>query len=372
MEAKVFDIIKAMEMIAPIRLAEEWDNVGLQVGRSNWPVRTIWVALDPCPDVVNDACRNGVDLLITHHPLIFHPLRSIDLNSPVGALIQKAIQHQMAIFSAHTNLDNAIDGLNDILARRIGMKNLKVLGKVVPAENYKLVLYVPVMYEQQIINSIFETKAGEIGSYTCCSFRNKGTGTYKPGTSSKPFAGKVDEISHVDEIRIETVVPKSDLNNVIEHVRKNHPYETMAYDIYPLIENEDSQGSGRIGDLAESTELISFARSIKEKLGLSSIKIAGNPDLKVNTAAVCTGSGSSLMNHFISSQAQVYISGDLRYHDARAVEVANLGLIDIGHFASEHLIVDVLSDRLEKILSKDGFYVKVEAYGLENDPFRII
>ena len=158
MEAKIFDIIKAMETIAPIWLAEEWDNVGLQVGQKNWPVRTIWIALDPGPDVVNDACRNGVDLLIAHHPLIFHPLRSINLNTAVGAIIQKAIQHQMAIFSAHTNLDNAIDGLNDVLARRIGIKNLKVLGKVGATENYKLVLYVPMAYEQQILNAILKQR----------------------------------------------------------------------------------------------------------------------------------------------------------------------------------------------------------------------
>jgi len=372
MEAKVVDIIKAMETIAPIGLAEEWDNAGLQVGRKDRAVRKIWISLDPGPDVVNDACRNDVDLLITHHPLIFHPLKSINLNTAVGDIIQKAVRHHMAIFSAHTNLDNAIDGLNDVLAQRIGINNLKVLGKVRALENYKLVLYVPVAYEQQILNSIFETNAGEIGSYTCCSFRNKGTGTYKPGSSSKPFSGNVGEITHADEIRIETIVRKSDLNSVIEHVRKNHPYETMAYDIYPLIKNEDRQGSGRIGDLDESTELISFARSIKEKLGLNSIKIAGNPDLTVKTAAVCTGSGSSLVNNFISSGAQVYISGDLRYHDARAVEAENLGLIDIGHFASEHLIVEVLAERLKNVLSTHEIHVKVEAYGLEQDPFAVL
>jgi putative NIF3 family GTP cyclohydrolase 1 type 2 len=146
----------------------------------------------------------------------------------------------------------------------------------------------------------------------------------------------------------------------------------MSYDIYPLMNNEDRQGSGRIGDLDESMSLISYARSIKEKLGLNSLKVAGNPDLTVKTAAVCTGSGSSLMNNFISSGAQVYISGDLRYHDARVVEAENLGLIDIGHFASEHLIVDVLADRLKKVLSKQDIYVKVEAYGLENDPFVVL
>ena len=372
MEAKIFDIIKAMEMIAPIWLAEEWDNVGLQVGRNDWTVRKIWISLDPAPNVVDDACRNDVDLLITHHPLIFHPLKSINLNTAVGDIIQKAIRHHMAIFSAHTNLDNTMDGLNDVLAQRIGINNLKVLGNVSASENYKLVLYVPVAYEQQILNSIFETNAGEIGSYTCCSFRNKGTGTYRPGSSSTPFAGKVGEITHADEFRIEIVVRKNDLNRVIEHVRKNHPYETMAYDIYPLITNEDRQGSGRIGDLDERTKLIAFARTIKEKLGLNSIKIAGHPDLTVKTVAVCTGSGSSLVNNFISSGAQVYISGDLRYHDARTVEDANLGLIDIGHFASEHLIVDVLAERLKKVLSKHEIYVKVEAYGLEQDPFIVL
>ncbi|HDL08058.1 MAG TPA: Nif3-like dinuclear metal center hexameric protein [Desulfobacteraceae bacterium] len=372
MEAKIFDIIKAMEIIAPTWLAEEWDNVGLQVGQKDWPVRKIWISLDPGPDVVNDACRNDVDLLITHHPLIFHPLRSINLNTAVGAIIQKAIRNHMAIFSAHTNLDNAIDGLNDVLAQRIGIKNLKVLGKVSATGDYKLVVYVPVAYEQQVLNSIFETKAGEIGSYTCCSFRNKGKGTFRPGSLSKPFTGKTGEINHADELRIETVVRKSDLNSVIEHVRKNHPYETMAYDIYPLLKDEEKQGPGRIGNLGESTKLLSFALSIKKKLGLNSVKFAGNPDLTVNTAAVCTGSGSTLMKDFISSGAQVYISGDLRYHDARDVEAANLGLVDIGHFASEHLIVDVLADRLKKVLSKEGIDIKVDAYGLEKDPFMVL
>lgn len=372
MEATIFDIIKAMETIAPAWLAEEWDNAGLQVGQKDRPVRTIWVALDPGPDVVNDACRKDVDLLITHHPLIFQPLRSINLNTPVGSIIQMAIRNHMAIFSAHTNLDNAIDGLNDVLAHRIGLKELKVLVRAGETENYKLVVYVPVAYEQQVLTAIFETKAGEIGPYTCCSFRNKGKGSFKPGSLSKPFDGKIGKITHADEIRIETVVHKSDLNSVVEHIRENHPYETMAYDVYPMLKAEDGHGSGRIGNLGESTELIPFALSIKEKLGLNSVKVAGKPDLAVNTAAVCTGSGSSLMDAFLSSGAQVFISGDLRYHDARAVEAANFGLIDIGHFASEHIIVEVLADRLKNVLSEAGIDVKVEAYGLENDPFMVL
>ena len=264
----IADIIKIMEDIAPSCLAEEWDNVGLQVGQKDWPVRNIRIALDPLPNVVAAACREKVDLLITHHPLIFKPLSSVDFSTPVGAIINMASKHKMAIFAAHTNLDNVTDGLNDILAYRIGLNNLKVLGDI------------------------------------------RGS--------------------------------------------------------------EDCQGLGRIGDLIRKTKLASFALEIKKKLGLNYIKVAGKPDLFVKKAALCTGSGSSLINNFFASGAQVYISGDLRYHDARAAEAANLGIIDIGHFASEHLIVEVLARRLREIISKSGIDVKVEACESEIDPFVII
>ena len=372
MKTTIAEIIEVMELIAPIRLAEEWDNVGLQIGDKNWPVQTIRIALDPTPDVVEDACRTGVDLLITHHPLIFRPLKSIKFSEPLGSIIQMASRNRMAIFSAHTNLDNAMDGLNDVLAHRIGLRNLKVLGHAKKNEMFKLVVYVPVAYEQDVITSFFETKAGNIGSYSCCSFRSKGKGTFKPGPLSKPSVGKIGEISHIDEVRIETVVRKNDLMGVIDHIRKNHPYETMAYDVYPLLSSEDTQGSGRIGMLDGPMNLTSFAESIKTKLDLDYIRVVGEPDLIIKTVAVCSGSGSSFVNHFVTSGAQVYVSGDLGYHDARTVESANLGLIDIGHFASEHLIVDVLADRLNKILSENGIDVKVEAYKLEKEPFMVL
>ncbi len=286
MTATVADIIKVMETLAPLRLAEEWDNVGLQVGQLDWPVRSIWVALDPLYDVVDGACRNGVDLLITHHPLIFNPLRCINFDTPVGSVIQAAAGHKLAIFAAHTNFDSAADGINDVLAFRIGLANLNVLK------------------------------------------------------------------------------------------RSDHPDEDSAAEFYPLLPPANAymqkQGLGRVGELEEIMELLPLALSIKEKLGLKYIKIAGKPDLPVRRVAVCSGSGSSLMKDFYSSGAQVFISGDLRYHDAREVEALNLGLIDMGHFASEYLAVEVLAKRLDKILAADGKDIKVEACRLENDPFLIL
>jgi dinuclear metal center YbgI/SA1388 family protein len=372
MTITVADVIKIMERLAPSHLAEKWDNVGLQVGRRDWPVKRIWVALDPAENVVASACQKKADLLITHHPLIFKPLKSLDFNTPAGDIIHKASQHQLAIFSAHTNLDSVSDGVNDVLASKIGLKNINVLQKIADSEVCKLVVYVPTEYEERILNALFETKAGKIGEYSCCSFRSGGKGTFKPEARAKPFIGEVSKISHADEVRVETVVPKGDLAGVIEHVRKNHPYQRMAYDIYPLLTSESRHGLGRVGEIDGETTLASFALKIKKELGLGMVKTAGPPNLLVRKAAVCSGSGSSLMNAFLSSEADVYITGDLRYHDARDAEVSGRGLIDVGHFASERIIVEVLAERLGNLLSESGSDVHVEACQLEKDPFLFV
>ena len=369
MKATLNDIIDIMENIAPLYLAKEWDNSGLQIGQREREISNIIVALDPTPEVVNSACREKADLLIVHHPLLFKPLSSLDFSTPVGALINKAVCNNLAIFAAHTNLDCAKNGINDILAHKIGLKNLKVLCASIESELYKLVINVPVEYEHAVLNAIFETNAGEIDTYTNCTFRNKGRGTFKPGDLSNPFTGDKNKISNINEIRIETVVKKCDLNNIIHHVKKKHPYETMGYDVYPVLGFQDCHGLGRVGYLEEKTSLFSFATDIKKKFNMKNIKVSGDPDMAVSCVAVCSGSGSGLMKDFFSSGADVYISGDLRYHDARDAENSDRGLIDIGHFLSEYLILDVLVKRLKEMLSKMSFDVKVEACSLEDDPF---
>ena len=380
MQLTVSDIIYLMEEIAPLRLSEKWDNSGLQVGQKDRPVRKILIALDPLFEVVDYACKNDFDLLITHHPLIFTPLKSIDPSNPTGAIINKAIIHQLCIFAAHTNLDSVKGGLNDILADKIGLYNLTVLGSTIDQENCKLVIYVPIEYEDVVLRTLFEdtveNRAGKIGEYTCCSFRGLGKGTFKPGFAAKPFSGKYNEINQVQEVRIETVVQKNNLNSVLSHVRKKHPYETMAYDVYPLVSNDfdqiNSHGIGRIGNIEEKTTLFGFAEKIKTKLALKTLKLAGRLDLPVTKAAICTGSGSGLMDSFFQSEAQVYVSGDFRYHDARSVEDEDRGLIDIGHFASEQPVVSLLAERLDMILSKTGIDVVIEKSRIEKDPFMLL
>jgi len=281
MGATLGQIIKIMDQLAPPWLAEEWDNVGLQIGDPRLPVGRIWVALDPSPEVVRAACSKDVDLLITHHPLIFRPLKSIDFGTPAGSIIQMASQHQLSIFCAHTNLDIVRDGVNDVLAKRLGLKHLGVL---------------------------------------------------QPVNAGEP------------------------LNN----------------DNSSQVGGGAEYGIGRIGSLAKTTSLKSLALVIKEKLKLNFAKVTGNPEMKVSQVAICSGSGSSLMQTFISSAAQVYISGDIRYHDARDAESANRGIIDIGHFPSEHLMVKALAHQLEKILDREGIKIKIEACDIEKDPFVIL
>ena len=281
MAANVSDIVQVMEAIAPSHLAEEWDNVGLQIGDQHWPVKTLAVALDPSLQTIEESHNKNADMLITHHPLLFRPLTAIDFDTPIGIIIQRAVQYQMAIFAAHTNLDKTEDGLNDLLARRIGLQNLKVLQISSASEN-----------TSQSVNS--------------------------------PLAP------------------------------------------------ERVQGIGRVGDVKRTIELQNLATNIKKELNLQKVKFAGKPDLVITKAAVCTGSGSDLLKSFHASGAQAYISGDLKYHDARDIEAAGLGIIDIGHFASEHIVVAELVKRLGAILAKRRLEVDVFACEIEEDPFVLI
>ncbi len=373
MTATVADVIGIMKKAAPPHLAEDWDNCGLQIGQTNRPVKTVWVSLDPTPQVVAAACKNGVDLLVTHHPFLFRPIKTIDLNSISGSIIRMAVKHDLSIYTAHTNLDSAAGGVNDILAGKIGLKKtvaLKGAGKNL----CKLSIFVPVRHERQVLNAIFETDAGKIGDYSNCTFRSGGKGTFKPGITSKPHIGEPGETAEADEVRIETVARRSDITGIIKHIRKNHPYETMAYDVYPLEEIGDGQteGLGRIGEFEKSVRLRELVASIKNNLGLSHATYAGDPALELKRAAICSGSGSGMLGLFFQSNADVFISGDLRYHDARDVEDRGRGLIDIGHFASEHPVVEALAGHLNKALSDRNLNIAVKACDLEKNPFNTV
>jgi len=365
-------IIEIMEMLAPKSLADGWDNVGVQVGHVDWPIRKILVALDPTNDVVSGAISEGADLLVTHHPLILRPLTGVNLGTPPGSTIALALESGLAIFAAHTNLDNAEGGVNSVLAQRFGLRDVTVLRARERVKEYKLVVFVPEGHEERVLDVLFRFGAGRIGAYENCSFRSRGIGTFRPGEKARPFIGEVNSITQANEYRVEARVSAQSLFKLINALQRVHPYEEMAYDIYPLHQTGAKDGLGRIGYVKQEVRLIDLARKIKETLDLDGVKIAGDPELLVKCVAVCSGSGSSLIQDFFSSDADVFVSGDLGYHDARMTEDLGKGLIDIGHFASERVIVDSLVLFLKKKIEENGWSVEIDSLKGERDPFKII
>lgn len=366
---KVSDIVKILEQIAPPPLAEEWDNVGLQVGHPDRPAGHVFVALDPTPEVIDAACSAGADLLVTHHPLIFRALKSVNPATPTGAAIETAIKNGLAIYAAHTNLDSAVGGVNDVLAEKIGLSQLRVLSPQEGAGEFKLVFFVPVDHTPAMMAQLSDLPIGVIGAYSNCSFRVAGTGAFMADESARPYIGKAGEITETPEFRVEMRVRRRDLLHVIDQIRAHHPYETLAYDVYPLMAGETDTGIGRIGELKSPCSLAELARDVKLKMGVNALKFSGPPELTVKTAAVCSGSGSGLLKAFLASDAQVLITGDLRYHDAVDMTILGRGLIDVGHFPSEHIVVPVLKEKIDKAAAEAGLSVRVTAWDGESDPF---
>ncbi|MBW1615858.1 MAG: Nif3-like dinuclear metal center hexameric protein [Deltaproteobacteria bacterium] len=371
-KATVSDITSVMEKIAPQKLAEKWDNVGLQLGAASNLVKKIRIALDPSCSVINKACKDNIDMLIVHHPLIFTPLKHIREDTAFGKSIYNAIKNNLAIFVAHTNLDKAKNGLNDLLAEKIGLKSIKIFGPKQESEYVKLALFAPEEFEEKLLNSLFEISDFQIDNYSCCSFRNYGTGTFTPHKNAKPFIGEADKLSNVKEVKIEAIIEKEKISEIIASLKSAHPYETMAYDIYPLYGSSFENGLARQGELKKPETLYNLARNIKEKLKLSHLKYCGKPDIKVKKGAICAGSGSSLMKYFLKSDADVYITGDVRYHDAKDAENNGRAIIDIGHFGSEIIITKELTKRLSKLLAQTEFDINVEACNSEEEPFKTI
>lgn len=376
MSVTVSEIISMMEEIAPSSLAESWDNVGLQIGRTDQRVTRIHIALDPTPEVVAAASDDGAEMLITHHPLIFAPLKTLDLATPLGDIIARSVSTPLAIFSAHTNLDSAPDGLNAAFSRMLGMAAPVPLVPSPDSDTVKLVFFVPEEYRHKVMKALFKGGAGAIGRYRCCSFSAAGRGTYLPADDATPYEGSPGKMSCVEEVRVEALVKRALLEQVLGEVREVHPYETMEYNVYPLVQttggDEPAAGLGRVGAFDPPLPLAELARRVKEVLGVPSLRVVGDPHLPVRRAAVCTGSGASLMKAFYRSGADVFISGELKYHDARDVEAMGKGLVDAGHFGTEHFVCALLARLLKDKISEKGLSVDVVTSSAETDPFSLV
>jgi len=363
------EILGLLNSLYPPSLAEDWDNVGLQVGDSAALVDKVLICLDAEEAAIAKAEECGAQLVISHHPLIYRPLKRLTPGDEVGRALFRAIRSGIAVISAHTNLDRAADGLNDWLAERLGLEEIVPLERAADGDLIKLVVYVPAGHETSVMDALFAAGAGRIGAYDQCSFRTVGTGSFRPGDGSEPFIGRQGETEEVEEFRLETILPQALAGKVVAKMLKAHPYEEVAYDLIPLRNERQDIGLGRIGKLSQPLEVDEFVAQIKHQLGLTSLRLAGSVQGKLSKVAVCGGSGVSLFAEAQRQGADCLVTGDVKYHDAQRARAEGLLLIDAGHFGTEHLMVTELAKKLRESVEKRQFPLEIIEMESESDPF---
>jgi dinuclear metal center YbgI/SA1388 family protein len=340
------DILNEIERYAPLSLQEGFDNAGVQIGDVNRPATGALLCLDVTEAVVDEAIDKGCNLIVSHHPLIFKPLKSLTGSTYIERCMIKACKHDIVIYSAHTNLDNAAQGMNDHLGRLIGLHHMHILSPQKDAL-LKLVTFVPEAFAEAVRQALFHVGAGHIGKYDSCSFSLKGEGTFRAGEDCRPFCGEPGSLHHEKEVRIETVIPAFRKNTAIRALLSAHPYEEPAFDFYPLNNAWDMAGSGMVGELSESEDAHRFLLRIKSLLQTDSIKHSTLTGKNIRKVALCGGSGAFLIPQAIASGADAFITGEAKYNDFYDVENKIL-LVVVGHYESETGTKDIFY----KIISK--------------------
>ncbi len=367
MLAKIAQIMQIIEGLAPKRLAEDWDNTGLQVGDPAAEVRTVMVALDLTGEVLEEALKKGANLVVCHHPVIFKGLKNLRMDLPLGQRLARAVQGGVAVYAAHTNLD-AAGGVNDALAAELGLTGTEPLGDGYTDKLYKIVVFIPLGHQDQVRQALAEAGAGFIGNYSHCSFEIPGTGTFLPLDGANPFIGKPGNLERVEEVRVETIVPESRLWRAVRAMIRAHPYEEPAYDIYPLANQGQSFGLGRVGRLDPPLSLADLARLVRDRLRPAALRICGDPGREIKKVAVCGGSGAALIGRAAAVGADCLVTGDIKHHEALEAQDTGLALIDAGHYATEAVILPVLADRLRSEISALKLKTSVLVTEVGSDP----
>ncbi len=361
---KLSDLISAMEQIAPTRYAEAWDNVGLLAGDPAQQVSKVLLTIDYTADVADEARRLGCDAVIAYHPPIFDAIKRITAES----LIFDAIRRGMAIYSPHTALDVAEGGTNDVLCDILGLQDRSPLRLAeTKASQYKLVTFVPEEHLERVSRALFDAGAGRIGKYNSCSFRSNGIGTFFGEEGSQPTVGQSGRLEQAPEIRIETVVPIACVAQVVRALRQAHPYEEPAFDLQQLAATPEGIGLGRIGTFAQPIDRALMIDRVKNGLGIDHLLIAGPPSGKALRAAVCAGACGDLLNDALAQKADVYVSGEMRHHDALRAAGAGMTVICTLHSNSERVTLKRLKDRLAKELPG----LECDLSEVDRDPFTI-
>jgi dinuclear metal center YbgI/SA1388 family protein len=349
MPPRVADIVDALFELAPESLAESWDNVGLLVGDGGADASRVVVALDVTDQVLRLAAQHSAQLVVAHHPVLFRPLKRVRVAEALGALIAHALRRRLSVCAMHTNLDVAPGGLSDRLAELVGLTETRPLAPVGGGDCVKLVVFTPPEALDAVRAAICQAGGGHIGNYADCSFRSPGVGSYRPQEGARPYAGSVGQLETAAEERLEVLVPRHAIASAVSAMRSAHPYEEVAYDIYPLENPSPGAGLGRVGRLPAPVTMTELANRVRDLLAADRVKVAGDRTRSARTVAVCPGSGGDLVEAAARAGAEVLVTGDVKYHQALAAAESGLVVIDAGHGPTERpavaLMAEFLADR---------------------------
>ena len=344
---KIREIIQEIHRFAPLNYQESYDNSGLQVGDIEMEARSALLTLDVTEAVIDEAISMGCNLIIAHHPVLFKPLKRLSGANSTECIIIKAIQNNIAIFAAHTNLDSMQNGVNLKIGEKLGLQKTRILAPV--RQNIlKLHAYVPEADAEHLVNHLFEAGAGAIGNYEECSFRQWGTGTFRPGADTNPTIGEPSgPRESVSEQKVEVILPEERLDDVLRALFEHHPYEEVAYGLVRLENTDQTKGAGMIGELAEPMAIQEFFALVREKMSARSIRYTQPHQNEVQHIAFCGGSGSFLLPAAIRQKADVFLSADFKYHQFFEAE-NQIIIADIGHYESEQFTVEIFSEILKE------------------------
>ncbi|MEA3504968.1 MAG: Nif3-like dinuclear metal center hexameric protein [Bacteroidota bacterium] len=363
---KIKKILSFLEQHAPLALQESYDNSGLLIGDSDEEIKGLLITVDVTEEVVEEAISKGCNLIVAHHPVIFTGLKSITGKNFVERVAIKAIKNDIAIYAVHTNLDSVYNGVSKMICDRVGLKNLKILD---PRDNLlkKIVVYCPVDYADKVRDAIFSAGGGVVGEYDNCSFISNGKGSFRAGEGTDPFVGAKNKLHKENEVKIEIIFPDYSRNAVIAAMADAHPYEEVAYDILSLENKFDKVGFGMIGELPEEQEVDCFLSFLKEKMKTNCIRYNNAKGKKIKKVAVCGGAGSFLINKALSKKADVFITGDIKYHEFFEAE-DKMVIADIGHFESEQFTKELLY----RLISEKFSNFALNLSGINTNPVKYL
>ena len=343
---KLTEICSYLDSAVPLSFQEGYDNSGLQVGQPEKEITSAMVTLDVTEEVIDEAIREGCDMIISHHPIIFSPIKKISGQSYTGRILIKAIKHDISIYTSHTNLDMSGEGVSKKMAKKLGLMNINVLS---PLKNklLKLVTFVPVDHLDKVRDAVFNAGAGVIGNYDNCAFSVEGTGSFRGGAETNPFVGEKGKLHFEKEARFETILFSHLKNKVIKALLETHPYEEVAYDIYMLENDNINIGLGCVAELNNQVSETDFLHMVSDVFGAGGIRYSKLRNTMIRKVALCGGSGVSLLNEAISSKADAFVTGDIKYHNFFEAENRIL-LVDCGHFETEKFSTEILYDLIIK------------------------